>query len=222
LLYDNSSPRPPEEHNAEEEHIRREHIDYINRMEMLCTINLRSRPMVNVNANIESLSSSFIPEENLNDISDDSMNDPLLEEVNLFLAADHSIPPGIEDFYDPEGDIRFLEALLINDSTPFSVNKSFNFEDDPSFPRPPPEPSDNEFDLEPEAISEVMENIDEPIESFDPGGEIFVSTNDEDVVYLPFMFVIRIFMPYLIHLVISPLFISAESEDTVFDPGISD
>nr|GFD18532.1 hypothetical protein [Tanacetum cinerariifolium] len=42
----------------------------------------------------------------------DSSNDPLLEEVDLFLS-DNSIPPGIENIAnDPEGDIRFLEELL--------------------------------------------------------------------------------------------------------------
>nr|GFA15400.1 hypothetical protein [Tanacetum cinerariifolium] len=133
----------------------------------------------------------------MNDISDNSSNDPLLEEVNLFLASNHSIPPGIENFYDPEGDIRFLKALLIDDFIPFSVNESFDFENDPSIPRPPSKPPDEETN--PEVISAVMENIDEPNESFDPGGEIFVSTNDEDVDYFPFMFVIRIFLPYLIH-----------------------
>nr|GEV66778.1 hypothetical protein [Tanacetum cinerariifolium] len=36
-----------------------------------------------------------------NDISDDSTNDPLLEEVDLFLASDNSIPSGITNFdYD--------------------------------------------------------------------------------------------------------------------------
>nr|GFD51667.1 hypothetical protein [Tanacetum cinerariifolium] len=105
------------------------------------------------------------------DISDDSTNDPLLEEANLFLATDHSIPPNIKNFgYDPEGDIRFLKALLIDD-------ESSNFEDDPSILRPPPEPPDDEFDLKPdsgEVTSVVMNNIDEPNEdkSFDPGGEI--------------------------------------------------
>nr|GFB18065.1 hypothetical protein [Tanacetum cinerariifolium] len=43
----------------------------------------------------------------------DSSNDPLLEEFDLFLSND-SIPPGIENFADDlEGDIRFLEELLI-------------------------------------------------------------------------------------------------------------
>nr|GFB94537.1 hypothetical protein [Tanacetum cinerariifolium] len=46
-----------------------------------------------------------------NDIPDNSSNDPLLEEVDLFLS-DNSIPPGIENFADdPEGDIHFLEEL---------------------------------------------------------------------------------------------------------------
>nr|GEY71829.1 hypothetical protein [Tanacetum cinerariifolium] len=159
-----------------------------------------------------------------NDISDDSTNDPLLEEVDLFLASDNSIPPGIENFSDDsKGDIRFLEALLSDDSIPFLVNESFDFEDDPSFPRPPPEPPDDEFDLEPEVISAVMKNIDElnEDECFDLGGEIDVSRNDEDVDYFPFIFVIRIFLPYLIYPKVSPLFLSAESEDTIFDPGIS-
>nr|GEZ49372.1 hypothetical protein [Tanacetum cinerariifolium] len=68
----------------------------------------------------------------------------------------------------------------------------------------------------------LMEDIDEPDEHFNPRGEIFVSTNNEDVDYFPFMFVIRIFLPYLTLSEISPLLLSAESEDTIFDPGISD
>nr|GEY35436.1 hypothetical protein [Tanacetum cinerariifolium] len=154
----------------------------------------------------------------MNDISNNSINDPLLEEVNLFLASDNSIPPGIENFgYHSEGDIRFLEELLSDDSILFPNNESFDFEDDPSFPRPLPEPPDHEFDLEPEVISAVMNNIDELNEDkcFDPGGKINVSTNDEDVDYFPFIFVIRIFLPYLIYPEISPLFLSAESEDTI-------
>nr|GEX83002.1 hypothetical protein [Tanacetum cinerariifolium] len=126
----------------------------------------------------------------------------------------NSIPPGIENFgYDSEGDIRFLKALLIDDSIP--VNESSESEDNPSVPRPPPEPPDAEPDSG-EAISVVMNDKDE-LECFDPGGEIDVSTNDEDVDYFPFMFVIRILLPYLIYPEVSPLFLSAD----IFDPGIS-
>nr|GFA45881.1 hypothetical protein [Tanacetum cinerariifolium] len=62
-----------------------------------------------------------------------------------------------------EGDIRFLEALLIDDSIPFTNNESSESDfDNPSFPRPPPDPLDAEFDFELDAdISVVMNTIDE-------------------------------------------------------------
>nr|GFA97303.1 hypothetical protein [Tanacetum cinerariifolium] len=157
-----------------------------------------------------------------NDVPDNSSNDPLLEEVDLFLFDD-SIPPGIENVADdPEGDVHFLEELLIDDSILSHELFDSNFEDSPSISRPPPKPPNDNFDLEPEVISAVMENIDEPVEHFNPRGEIFVSTNNKDVDYFAFMFVIRIFFPYLILPEISPLLLCAESEDTIFDPGISD
>nr|GEZ82591.1 hypothetical protein [Tanacetum cinerariifolium] len=67
-----------------------------------------------------------------NDNSDNSSNYPLLEEVDLFLSND-SIPPSIENVADdPEGDIRFLEELLINDSILSHKSSDSNFEDNPS------------------------------------------------------------------------------------------
>nr|GFA29561.1 hypothetical protein [Tanacetum cinerariifolium] len=158
------------------------------------------------------------------DNDDDLSNDLLLGEADLFLS-DNSIPPGIENVADdPEGDVRFLEELLINDSIFSHESYDSSFEDKSLIPRPPPEPPDVEsfFDLEPEVISAVMEDNDEPDEYFNLGGEIFVSTDNEDVDYFPFMFVIRIFLPYLILPDISPLFLSAESEDMIFNPGVSD
>nr|GEV44571.1 hypothetical protein [Tanacetum cinerariifolium] len=127
-----------------------------------------------------------------NDIFDDS-NDPLLEEADLFLAADHSIPPSIENFTDDsEGNIQFLEALLIDDSIPFPNIEPSNFEDNPSVPRPPPEPPDVKLDLEPDSV--VMNDKDK----------------DVDYSYLMFVIFAKVFS-----------FLSAESEDTIFDPGIS-
>nr|GFC07957.1 hypothetical protein [Tanacetum cinerariifolium] len=94
-----------------------------------------------------------------NDILDNSSNDPLLEEINLFLSDD-SIPLGIENFADdPEGYIRFLEGLLINDSILSHESSDSNFEDNPSISRPPPEPPDNNFDLEPEDYPPMVEVI---------------------------------------------------------------
>nr|GEY14503.1 hypothetical protein [Tanacetum cinerariifolium] len=127
-----------------------------------------------------------------NDIFDDS-NDPFLEEADLFLASDNSIPPGIENVADDsEGDICFLEELLIGDSILSHESFDSNFEDNPSIPRPPPEPPDAKTDTG-EEIPVVMNNEDK---------------FDED--YYFFMF----------DKVFSLLF--AESEDTIFDPGISD
>nr|GEX53009.1 hypothetical protein [Tanacetum cinerariifolium] len=115
------------------------------------------------------------------DISDDSTNDPLLEEVNLFLALDNSIPPGIENFdYNSEWDIYFLEGLLRDDFIPLPENKSYNFNhhDDPSFPLPPLKPPDVKFlfNFEPDSgklISVMKNNIDElnEDECFDLGEE---------------------------------------------------
>nr|GEV47402.1 hypothetical protein [Tanacetum cinerariifolium] len=129
-----------------------------------------------------------------NDISNDSSSDPLLEEADLFLALDNLIPPGIENFgNDSEGDIRFLEELLINDSILSHESSDANFEDNPSVPLPPPEPPDAEPDSE-EEISVVINDKD--------------VCNDDDYYY--FMFVI--YFSFLL---------SVESEDTIFEPGIS-
>ncbi|GJS23469.1 hypothetical protein Tco_0452101 [Tanacetum coccineum] len=94
LLYDNSSPRPPEE--------------------------------LNVENSIESFPPSHIPVED---------SDPFMEEIDLFLASDESIPPGIDsDYSDSEGDNLFLERLLYDDPTPFPdipslTHVTFLFED---------------------------------------------------------------------------------------------
>nr|GEV28943.1 hypothetical protein [Tanacetum cinerariifolium] len=146
------------------------------------------------------------------------------EEVDLFLS-DNSIPPGIENVADdPEEDIRFLKELLIDDSILSDESFDFNFEDNPLIPQPPPKPPDVEsfFDLKPDVIAEEISDKLNENKYFKLGGEIFVSTNNKDVDYFPFMLVIRIFLPYLILHDISPLLLSAESEDTIFDPSISD
>ncbi|GJU52181.1 hypothetical protein Tco_1225895 [Tanacetum coccineum] len=71
-------------------------------------------------------------------------SDSLMEEIDLFLTPDDSMPPGIEnDDYDSEGDILFLEELLSNDSPSLPENESFHF-DVPSSPRPPAKPPDDD------------------------------------------------------------------------------
>nr|GEZ21903.1 hypothetical protein [Tanacetum cinerariifolium] len=69
---------------------------------------------------------------------------------------------------EDKGNIYFLEKLLSDDHLPLPENESSNFDhhDDPSFPRPPPEPPDVEifFDFEPDAgvlTTKVVEDISE-------------------------------------------------------------
>ncbi|GJV00730.1 hypothetical protein Tco_1330000 [Tanacetum coccineum] len=99
----------------------------------------------------------------------------LMEEIDLFLASDDSMPPGIEnDDYDSEGDIRFLEELLSNDPLPLPEMESSNLDhfNDPSSPCPPPEPPDVEicFDVEPDTtMKNDFDELNED-ECFDPGG----------------------------------------------------
>nr|GFB10136.1 hypothetical protein [Tanacetum cinerariifolium] len=141
-------------------------------------------------------------------------------EVDLFLS-DNSIPPGIENIAnDPEGDIRFLEELFINNSILSDELSDASFEENLSILRPPPEPPDVEFffELKPDVIAEEISDKLNKDKCFKPGREINVSTKIEDDDYFPFMFVIRFFLPHFIFPEISPLFLSAESKDTIFDP----
>nr|GEV73889.1 hypothetical protein [Tanacetum cinerariifolium] len=76
-------------------------------------------------------------------------SDSLMEEIDLFLTSDDSMPLGIEnDDCDSEGDILFLEEFISNDSPSLPKNESFHF-DVPSSPRPPSKPPDVRIYFEP-------------------------------------------------------------------------
>ncbi|GJX69667.1 hypothetical protein Tco_0305394 [Tanacetum coccineum] len=86
---------------------------------------------------IESFSPSPIPVED---------SDSLMEEIDIFLTPDDSIPPGIEsDDYDSEGDVLFLEELLNDNSISLPEYESFHidFYNVPSSPRHPEKPPDD-------------------------------------------------------------------------------
>nr|GEZ66309.1 hypothetical protein [Tanacetum cinerariifolium] len=122
------------------------------------------------------------------DFEDISQIQDVVLQVDLFLS-DNSIPPGIENIADdPEGDIHFLEELLIDDSILSHESFDSNFEDNPSISRPPPEPPDAKTDA---------------------GEEIAVVMNGKDKFGEDFYF-------FMFDKVFSLL--SAESEDTIFDP----
>ncbi|GJY16920.1 reverse transcriptase domain-containing protein [Tanacetum coccineum] len=129
----------------------REHEDYLNRMTLLCEIST-SRSQENVHANpssiIESLPVSPIPVED---------SEPVQEEIDIFLVPDDLIPPGVENDDSEDEDIE----LPNNDH-----------QDNPSSPRPPPEPPDVCLDFKPDT---AMND-----EDFNQG-EIVLSLNVEDV-----------------------------------------
>nr|GEZ93203.1 hypothetical protein [Tanacetum cinerariifolium] len=163
----------------------REQADYINRMEMLFTINPHPHPLTYANTNVESFSSFHIPIQE---------SDPHQEEIDVVTVTDDVLPPSVE-----------------NDDSYEEVNDS-DF-DNPLIPLPPPKPPDEEFDFEIDLEKEISV-VRNTIVKFEFDARVkFDVFNDEndDVSY--FMFVIFDKMFSLL---------SAESEDTIFDPGISD
>nr|GFB13925.1 reverse transcriptase domain-containing protein [Tanacetum cinerariifolium] len=164
-------------HIAKEERFRREHAEYISRMEM--------------------------------------------EEIEIVTNTDELLPSGFEND-DSEREIDVVDELHVNNSISNSENELFDNEefdfDNPSFPRPPTEPPNAEFDFEPNSGEEIL--VVDELECLDPRDEFDVS-NDENDDYFPFMFVIQIFLPYLICSKMFLSFLSVESENTIFDPGIS-
>nr|GFA35129.1 hypothetical protein [Tanacetum cinerariifolium] len=108
--------------------------------------NSSSRPPKEFNSEIsDAVIESFSPSPILVEGSDS-----FIEEIDIFIAPDDSMPPGIEnDDYDSEGDILFLEEFLSNDSPSLPKNESFHF-DVPSFPHPPAKSTDDGIYFEPD------------------------------------------------------------------------
>nr|GEV30026.1 hypothetical protein [Tanacetum cinerariifolium] len=165
-------------HIVEEERIRREHAEYINRIEMLFTINPCPHTSTYANTKVESIPSLPIP----------------IQENGEVDAID---------------DLR-IDNSILNSKHESSENEDSDF-DNSSISLPPTEPPDEEFDFEIDFGNEILvvrntivkfEYIDARVK-FD----VFNDEND-DLSY--FMFV-KVFS-----------FLFAESEDTIFDPGISD
>ncbi|GKF67634.1 hypothetical protein Tco_0197313, partial [Tanacetum coccineum] len=124
--------------------------------------------------------------------------------------------------FEIEPDQGGLTSVVISDNSndpllELPEFESFHFDlyNDPSFPRPPPEPPDVEISLIVETDAPVINNFDElnKDECFDPGGDV----EDDD----SFTFFIRTFLPFLTYPADSPLLLSTRNEDTIFDPDIS-
>nr|GEZ26582.1 hypothetical protein [Tanacetum cinerariifolium] len=192
-------------HIVEEEKIRRKHAEYINRIEMLFTISPRPHPPVNANTNVEFIPSFSIP------IQD---NDSQQEEIDIITSTDNVLPPGVDD---SDGEVDVFDDLRVdnpisNSEHEFSESEDSDF-DNPSVPLPPPEPPDEELDFEIDFEDEILvvRNTIVEFECIDAKDELDVF-NDENDDLSYFMFVISAKMFS---------FLSAESEDTIFDPGLS-
>nr|GEZ09933.1 hypothetical protein [Tanacetum cinerariifolium] len=189
----------------EEERIRREHADYINRMEMLFTIKPHPHP-TNDNTNVESFSSLPILIQE---------SDPRQEEINVVSITNDVLPPSVEnDDSDEEVDavdVLRVDNFIQNSEHEYSESEDSDF-DNPPVPLPPPEPPDEEFDFEINIGNEisVVKNTIVKFEYIDARVKFDVF-NDENDVLSYFMFVTFAKKFFLL---------SAESEDTIIDLGI--
>nr|GEY37838.1 reverse transcriptase domain-containing protein [Tanacetum cinerariifolium] len=188
--------------------VRREHADYINRMEMLFTSNPRPHPSTYANTNVDSFSSFPIP------IQD---SDSHQEEIDVVAITNDVLPPSVDN-KDSDGEVDDVDVLRVdnfiqNSEHEYSESEDSNF-DSPPVPLPPPEPPDKEFDFEIDFGNEIsvvrsaivkFECIDAKVK-FD----VFNDEND-DLSYFMFVIFDKVFS-----------LLSAKSEDTIFDPGISD
>ncbi|GKC53542.1 hypothetical protein Tco_1076287, partial [Tanacetum coccineum] len=125
-----------------------------------------------------------------------------IDEIDAFLDI-------VDDYNDSEGDIIYLESLLIKDTTP-------NL------------PPDVFLDHDPRSLKDKLdkEDLKSMVKVFDPGihkknfSPTYVSLSFEDRHYLSFTYVIRIILPYFTYPVDSFLPLSPGSEDIIFDHGI--
>nr|GEV71968.1 reverse transcriptase domain-containing protein [Tanacetum cinerariifolium] len=194
-------------HILEEERIRREHVDYINRMEMLFTINPHLHPSTYDNTNIESFSSIPIPIQG---------SDPHQEEIDDVAITDDVLPPSVKNKDSNEEvdavDILRVDNFIKNSEHEYSESEDSDF-DNPPVPLPPPEPPDKEFNFE-IAFEKEISVVRSAIVKFEciDARVKFDVFNDENDVLSYFMFAIfdKEFS-----------FLFAESEDTIFDPGIT-
>nr|GFC51529.1 hypothetical protein [Tanacetum cinerariifolium] len=189
-------------HIVEEERIRREHADYINRMEMLFTINPHPHPSTYANTNVETFSS--LP----NPIQD---SDPHQEEIDVVTVTDDVLPPSVEND-DSDGEVVAVDDLRVDNSISISEHEYSESEDsdfdNPSVLLPPPKPPDKEFESDFGNEILVVRNTIVKFECIDARVkfDVFNDEND-DLSYFMFVIFDKVFS-----------LLSAESEDTIFDP----
>nr|GEZ68694.1 hypothetical protein [Tanacetum cinerariifolium] len=166
---------------------------------------------------------------NIESLKDNSTFDRVLNSFESDNSLLDNFSPEFKTFCDHSEETRSGNTTHANYS--LLEYDSFCFEIEPdqesylmimSISRPPSEPPDDEsfFDSKPDMIAEEISDKLNEDKYFNPGREINVSTKTKDDDYFLFMFVIRFFLSYFIFPEVSSLLLSAESEDTIFDPVI--
>nr|GEZ12589.1 reverse transcriptase domain-containing protein [Tanacetum cinerariifolium] len=172
--------------------------------------------------NLDEFSGPLIPihiveEERIRREHADYDSDSQREEIDIIINTDDVLPPGVEN-EDSDGEVDAVNGLRIDNPISNSKHESSENEDpdfvNPSVPLPPPEPPDEEFDFEIDFGDEisVVKNTIVEIECIDARVKFDVYNDEnDDLSYFMFVIFAKVFS-----------FLSAESEDTIFDPGISD
>nr|GEU69755.1 reverse transcriptase domain-containing protein [Tanacetum cinerariifolium] len=140
-------------------------------------------------------------------------SDPRQEEIDVVSITNDVLPPSVEnDDSDEEVDaidVLRVDNLIQNSEHEFFVNEDSDF-DNPPIPLPPLELPDKEFDFEIKISVERSAIVKFEYINAKVKFDVF---NDENDVLSYFMFVIFAKEFSLL---------SAKSEDTIFNPGISD
>nr|GFC18669.1 hypothetical protein [Tanacetum cinerariifolium] len=103
-------------HILKEERTKRDHADYIKRMEMLFTINPRPHNPMNNNINVESFSSFQIPNQE---------SKPRQEEIDVISETNDVLPPSNDDSddeVDDDGDLR-VDNVIQNSEHEYSESE---------------------------------------------------------------------------------------------------
>ncbi|GJX87036.1 reverse transcriptase domain-containing protein [Tanacetum coccineum] len=201
LKDDPSSPLPPKELNFEKLKMIKSSIDDFPLLD-------RISKATNLFLNLDETALLVTPLSNANE---DECFDPggVIDEIDAFLDMD--ISTDIENgYHDSEGDIIYLESLLIDDTIPNLPPEVFLDHDPRSLKD---EPDNDDLMTEDKVFNlGIWEIIFSPT---------YVKLPFENRHYLSFTYVIRIFLPYFTYPMDSFLPLSSGSEDTIFDPGIS-
>ncbi|GKC46207.1 hypothetical protein Tco_1063929 [Tanacetum coccineum] len=131
-----------------------------------------------------------------------------IDEINAFLDID--VSTDIEDdYYDLEGDIIYLESLLIKDTT-HNLPPEVFLDHDPRSLKDEPD-NDELMSMVKVFYLGIYEKFISPT---------YVRLPFEDRHYFSLTFLIRIFLPFLTYSMEFPFLLSSRSDDIIFDPGI--